>query len=126
MLVTSSRDRRGARRAARPRCCERVPLARAGRRRRSAEDELAEHQVFRPAAERGFRVERVGDGPLPRRRAARSSGSSRATTSTTRRRWPTSSAACSAMGVIRALEAAGFEPGDDVEIGGVVFELDPS
>ncbi len=30
------------------------------------------------------------------------------------------------MGVIRALEAAGFEPGDDVEIGGVVFELDPA
>ncbi len=29
------------------------------------------------------------------------------------------------MGVIRALEAAGFEPGDDVEIGGTVFELDP-
>ena len=25
----------------------------------------------------------------------------------------------------RALEAAGFEAGDDVEIGGVVFELDP-
>ena len=30
------------------------------------------------------------------------------------------------MGVIRALEAHGFEPGDDVEIGGIVFELDPS
>jgi GTPase len=29
------------------------------------------------------------------------------------------------MGVIRALEDRGFEPGDDVEIGGVVFELDP-
>jgi len=29
------------------------------------------------------------------------------------------------LGVIRALEAAGFRPGDDVEIGGVVFELDP-
>ena len=29
------------------------------------------------------------------------------------------------MGVIRALEAAGFEAGDDVEIGGVVFELRP-
>jgi GTP-binding protein len=27
--------------------------------------------------------------------------------------------------VIRALEAAGFQPGDDVEIAGVVFELDP-
>jgi GTP-binding protein len=30
------------------------------------------------------------------------------------------------LGVIRALEAAGFEPGDDVEIAGVVFELHPS
>jgi GTP-binding protein len=27
--------------------------------------------------------------------------------------------------VIRALEAEGFEPGDDVEIAGVEFELDP-
>jgi GTP-binding protein len=30
-----------------------------------------------------------------------------------------------ALGAIKALEAAGFEPGDDVEIAGVVFELDP-
>src|SRR4029079_14885659 len=30
------------------------------------------------------------------------------------------------MGVIGALERAGFEPGDDVEIGGIVFELDPA
>jgi GTP-binding protein len=30
------------------------------------------------------------------------------------------------MGVIIALQKAGFEPGDDVEIGGVVFELDPT
>ena len=30
-----------------------------------------------------------------------------------------------ALGVIKALESAGFEPGDDVEIGGIVFELDP-
>ncbi len=29
------------------------------------------------------------------------------------------------LGVIRALEREGFEPGDDVEIAGVVFELDP-
>jgi len=27
--------------------------------------------------------------------------------------------------LLRALEEAGFEPGDDVEIGGVVFELHP-
>ncbi len=30
------------------------------------------------------------------------------------------------MGVIAALQRAGFEAGDDVEINGVVFELDPS
>jgi GTP-binding protein len=30
-----------------------------------------------------------------------------------------------ALGVINALESAGFEPGDDVEIAGIVFELDP-
>jgi GTP-binding protein len=30
------------------------------------------------------------------------------------------------MGVIAALEAHGFEPGDDVELGGIVFEFDPS
>jgi GTP-binding protein len=30
------------------------------------------------------------------------------------------------MGVIAALEARGFEPGDDVELGGIVFVLDPS
>jgi GTPase len=29
------------------------------------------------------------------------------------------------MGVIRALEQAGFTPGDDVELAGTVFELDP-
>ena len=29
------------------------------------------------------------------------------------------------LGVIKALEAAGFEPGDDVEIAGIVFELHP-
>jgi GTP-binding protein len=29
------------------------------------------------------------------------------------------------IGVIGALREAGFEPGDDVEIGGVLFELDP-
>ena len=29
------------------------------------------------------------------------------------------------MGVITALEKEGFEPGDDVEIAGILFELDP-
>ncbi len=30
------------------------------------------------------------------------------------------------LGVIQALEAKGFQPGDDIEIGGTVLELDPS
>jgi GTP-binding protein len=30
-----------------------------------------------------------------------------------------------ALGAIKALEAAGFEAGDDVEIAGIVFELHP-
>jgi GTP-binding protein len=30
-----------------------------------------------------------------------------------------------AIGVIKALESAGFSAGDDVEIAGIVFELDP-
>jgi GTP-binding protein len=29
------------------------------------------------------------------------------------------------IGVIRELEANGFEPGDEVEIAGVAFDLDP-
>ena len=29
------------------------------------------------------------------------------------------------IGVIRALEAAGFEAGDEVEIAGTLFDLDP-
>jgi GTP-binding protein len=30
------------------------------------------------------------------------------------------------IGVIRALEAEGFQPGDEVEIAGIEFELDPN
>ena len=30
------------------------------------------------------------------------------------------------MGVIQALEDAGFEPGDELEIAGVELELDPT
>ena len=30
------------------------------------------------------------------------------------------------IGVLRALEAEGFQPGDEIEIAGVTFELDPS
>ena len=90
----------------------------------AAEEELAEHRVFRPAADRGWRVEPVGDGafrvsgvPVERLVARFDIDNEEALAHIEHR--------LQRMGVMRALEAAGFEPGDDVEIGGVVFELDP-
>jgi GTP-binding protein len=90
----------------------------------AAEEELAEHRVFRPAADRGWRVESVGDrafrvsgAPVERLVARFDIDNDEALAHIERR--------LHRMGVVRALEAAGFEPGDDVEIGGVVFELDP-
>jgi GTPase len=89
-----------------------------------AGDDLAEHRVFRPAARRGFEVERVGDGafrvtgqPVERLIARHDLDNEDALAHVERR--------LHRMGVVRALEGAGFEPGDDVEIAGVVFELDP-
>ena len=86
--------------------------------------ELAEHRVFRPASRRGFRVENVEDGlyrvsgdAVDRLIARHDLDNEDALIHVEGR--------LRRMGVIRALEAAGFEPGDDVEIAGVVFELDP-
>src|SRR3954451_17616802 len=87
-------------------------------------DALAEHMTFRPAADRGFKVERLDDGTV--RVAGRGmdrligrydleNDEALAHVEHTLER----------IGVVRALEEAGFEPGDDVEIGGVVFELHP-
>jgi GTP-binding protein len=90
----------------------------------AAEEELAEHRVFRPAADRGWHVESVGErafrvsGPPVERLLARFDIDNDEALAHIERR-------LHRMGVVRALEAAGFEPGDDVEIGGVVFELDP-
>jgi GTP-binding protein len=88
-------------------------------------DGLAEHRVFRPAADRGFRVERLEAGRF--RVVGR--GIDRLVM-----RYDVDNEEAMAylegrlrsIGVIRALEDAGFQPGDDVEIGGVAFELDPS
>jgi GTP-binding protein len=86
--------------------------------------ELAEHRVFKPAARRGFKVARVDDGlfrvegeAVDRLIARHDLDNEDALIHVEGR--------LRRMGVIRALEAAGFEPGDDVEIAGVVFELDP-
>ncbi len=86
---------------------------------------LAEHQVFRPAATRGFQVERVEDGRFRvvgqgvDRLVLRYDVENEEAMAHLERR-------LKRIGVIDALEQAGFEPGDDVEIGGVEFELDPS
>ena len=85
---------------------------------------LAAHKVFRPAAGRGFSVERVdggvfkvdGDG-IVRLLARHDLDNDEALAHVEGR--------LRRMGVISALEAAGFEPGDDVEIAGVLFELHP-
>ena len=90
-----------------------------------AEERPAAHRVYRPGTDDGFRAERTGPG------AFRVSGK-RVERLIARHDLQNDEALrhveerLAAMGVIRALEAAGFEPGDDVEIGGVVFELDPS
>jgi GTP-binding protein len=85
---------------------------------------LAEHRVYRPGADDGYRVERAGD------RVFRVTG--RGIERLIERHDIENEEALRyieerlrVLGVIRALEAQGFEPGDDVEIAGVVFELDP-
>ncbi len=90
-----------------------------------SEEQLAEHRVFRPAEGRSWGVERDGHGPFRvtgepvERMFARFDVDNEEALAHVERR-------LKRMGVIRALEAAGFEPGDDVEIAGIVFELDPS
>jgi GTPase len=90
----------------------------------AGEDEVAEYRVFRPGAARRFGVERVGAGEfrvtgdaVDRLIARHDLDNEEALAHVEHR--------LRRMGVIAALEAEGFEPGDDVEIGGVVFELDP-
>ena len=90
----------------------------------AAAEDLAEHQVFRPAASRSWQVEQVRDGhflvtgdPVVRLLAKHDLENEEALAYVERR--------LKKMGVVRALEAAGFVPGDDVEIDGVVFELEP-
>ncbi len=88
------------------------------------EQELAEHMVFRPAATSGFLVERRGPGSF----AVKGRGIERLLA-----RYDVDNEDAMAylegrlrkIGVLRALEAEGFQAGDDLEIAGVLFELDP-
>jgi len=90
----------------------------------SGEPALAEHMVFRPAASTGFAVERNGPGSY----AVNGRGIERLVA-----RYDVENEDAMAylegrlrkIGVLRALEAEGFQAGDELEIAGVVFELDP-
>jgi GTPase len=94
-----------------------------------ADEELAEHMVFRPigdrlAAGRGFEVERTGERSF----AVRGKGIERLL-----QRYDIENEDAMAyleerlrrIGVLGALQAKGFQPGDELEVGGVTFELDP-
>lgn len=88
------------------------------------EEVLAEHRVFRPGGGPGFTVERCAEhafrvtGPRVQRLLARHHLDNEEALAVIEDR-------LRRLGVIRALEERGFAPGDDVEIAGVAFELDP-
>jgi GTP-binding protein len=121
VIVTSSATRQGLDELARE-LLRRVPAAEPPTEEADAADGVAEYQVFRPAARRGFQIERVAEG------AFRVTGES-VDTLIARHDLDNEDALAHVehrlrrMGVIAALQERGFEPGDDVEIGGVVFEL---
>jgi GTP-binding protein len=121
VLVTSAATGQGVDELARE-LLRRVPVEEAVPE--DVEDEVAEFRIFKPAAGRSFSVERVGEGAfkvtgdavdrLIRRFDTENEDALEHIEHRLRR-----------MGVIEALQREGFEPGDDVELGGVVFELDP-
>jgi GTPase len=122
VIVTSSATGEGLDELARE-LLRRVPVAEP-EPEEAGEDEVAEYRVFRPARRRQFSVTRVGDaafrvsGESVDRLIARHDLQNEEALAHIEHR-------LRRMGVIAALQAEGFEPGDDVEIGGVVFELDP-
>jgi len=90
----------------------------------TGEQDLAEYMVFRPAVGKGFEVERTGAGSF----AVRGKGIERLLA-----RYDIENEDAMAyleerlrrIGVLGALQAEGFQPGDQLEVGGVTFELDP-
>jgi GTPase len=87
-------------------------------------EQLAEHILFRPAARDGFSVEQLAPGSF----AVRGAGIERLLA-----RYDVDNEDAMAyfegrlrrIGVLKELEAHGFKPGDEIEIAGETFELDP-
>jgi GTP-binding protein len=101
-----------------------VPLEPAPPAAAADPEALAEHRVYRPAEAEEIVVRKTGAGAYAvsgkrvERLLARHDIDNPDSLAYIEER-------LRALGVIRRLEAAGFEPGDDVEIAGTVFELDP-
>jgi GTP-binding protein len=91
---------------------------------KTAHEQPAEHAVFHPAGRRGYRVTRRGTGSFEisgrpvERLIARHDLDNPESLSYIEERLRT-------MGVIKELEAQGFEPGQEITIGGVAFDLYP-
>ena len=123
VIVTSSATRQGLDELARE-LLRRVPPAEPVALEAAGEDEVAEFKLFRPAAGRAFEVEQLAQGEFRvtgeavDRLIARHDMENDEALALVEQR-------LRRMGVIAALQARGFEPGDDVELGGIVFELDP-
>ena len=85
-------------------------------------ESLAEHMVFHPAGERGYRVERLGPGSF----AVRGRGIELLLARfdiDNEEALAYLEARLRRIGVLKALEAEGFERGDDVEIAGTTLRL---
>jgi GTP-binding protein len=128
VIVTSSATRIGLAELTRE-MLRRIPVDR-GQARAAIEPplehdgELAEHRVYRPGAPRAYDIERVGAGSyrvsgagVERLLARYDLDNDDALAHLERR--------LKGIGVLSALAAEGFEAGDDVEIAGIAFELDP-
>jgi GTP-binding protein len=89
----------------------------------SDEEAVAQHAVYRPTGD-GFEVERTSDssfrvaGPSVERLVERHDLENQDALAYIEER-------LKAMGVVKQLEARGFEPGDEIEIGDVAFALYP-
>jgi GTPase len=130
VILTSSATRQGLDELSRE-LLRRIPLAAPDEQpeglvaiANDAGADLAEHRVFRPQPPRGFTVEQDEDGVF--------TVSGDAVTDLVARYDLENEDALQhlekrlrTMGVIRKLLDAGFEPGDDVTIGGIDFDLDP-
>jgi GTP-binding protein len=127
VLVTSSVSRQGLDQLAAElvrRVPETLPAQEATGPEPERDGDLAEHRVFRPAAPRAYEVRRTADGifrvtgaGVERLLARYDLDNEEALAHLARR--------LRGIGVISALEAQGFAAGDEVEIAGVAFDLDP-